>query len=88
MSLQTRFLALSALLFDFSKKVRSALDLWNKLPIFVSEIRVIPLIQREYGGATMCLFIYYLKCRIFKGRLDSVEGNFVTRQQNNFPDLS
>ena len=36
----------------------------------------------------MCLFIYYQKCRIFKGRLDSVEGNFVTRLQNNFPDLS
>ena len=65
MSLQPRKSDLRCTFTRFFRNVRSSLDLQNKIPIFVSDIQVIPTIERKYGGTAMYLFIYCLKCRIF-----------------------
>ena len=65
MSLQHKNSKLKCTFTRFFRKVLSSLDLQNKIPIFIPDIWVIPTIERKYGGTAMCLFIYYLKCRIF-----------------------
>lgn len=44
MSLQTRKSDFKCTFSRFFRKVRGSLDLWNKVPIFVSDIWEIPLI--------------------------------------------